>query len=65
MTKISAIPCHSGQTTVCTGFILQVTAGEVTTGFLHAVKACGDVLAEHFPATDKNRNELPDHLIEI
>jgi putative membrane protein len=50
---------------VVTDFILQVRAGEVTTGFLHAVKACGDVLAEHFPATDNNRNELPDHLIEI
>jgi putative membrane protein len=50
---------------VVNGLILQVKAGEVTKGFLHAVKACGDVLAEHFPATDKNRNELPNHLIEI
>jgi putative membrane protein len=50
---------------VVTNFIIQVRAGEVTTGFLHAVKACGDVLAEHFPAADNNRNELPDHLIEI
>ena len=50
---------------VVTDFIFRVRAGEVTTGFLQAVKACGDVLAEHFPAADKNRNELPDHLVEI
>lgn len=50
---------------VVADFILQVKAGEVTTGFLQAVKACGDVLAEHFPASGENRNELPDHLIEI
>jgi len=46
-------------------FIHQVKAGHVTTGFLHAVKACGDVLAEHYPGSDENRNELPNHLIEI
>jgi putative membrane protein len=50
---------------VVTDFIEQVKAGQVTTGFLHAVKTCGDVLAEHFPGSHENQNELPNHLIEI
>jgi len=50
---------------VVNDFIRQVKAGQVTTGFLHAVKACGDILAEHFPGSEENRNELPNHLIEI
>ena len=50
---------------IVTDFIYQVKSGHVAAGFLHAVKACGDVLAEHFPNTDDNRDELPNHLIEI
>ena len=50
---------------VVADFIHQVKAGQVTTGFLQAVKACGDMLAEHFPNTEENRNELSNHLIEI
>ena len=50
---------------IVTDFIYQVKSGQVATGFLHAVKACGDVLAQHFPNTDNNRDELPNHLIEI
>ena len=46
-------------------FIHQVKAGDMTLGFLNTIKTCGDVLAEYFPGSAENRNELPDHLIEI
>jgi putative membrane protein len=50
---------------IVTGFIDQVKAGHVATGFINTIKACGDVLTEHFPGSDENKNELPNHLIEI
>ncbi|RAZ82656.1 TPM domain-containing protein [Mesorhizobium hawassense] len=34
-------------------------------GFIHAITAVGAVLAEHFPATEGDANELADHLVEI
>lgn len=46
-------------------FVEQIKSGQVAEGFVGAVEACGALLAEHFPARDDNRNELPDRLIEI
>jgi putative membrane protein len=37
----------------------------VAEGFVHTIAACGDVLERHFPAGDRVRNELPDHLVEL
>jgi putative membrane protein len=34
-------------------------------GFVDAVKICGKVMAEHFPSTGENPNELPNDLVEI
>ena len=34
-------------------------------GFVQAVEAVGTVLAEHFPVTPGDVNELDDHLVEI
>jgi putative membrane protein len=34
-------------------------------GFVHAIGAIGMVLAEHFPVTPGDVNELDDHLVEI
>lgn len=34
-------------------------------GFVEAVERCGAILAEHFPPGTVNRNELPDHLIQL
>jgi putative membrane protein len=34
-------------------------------GFVNAVKVCGKVMAEHFPSTGENPNELPNDLVEI
>lgn len=39
-----------------------VASGDLAGGLVAAVEACGRVLAEHFPWTDGDRNELPDRL---
>jgi putative membrane protein len=46
-------------------FVMTVKQGRVAEGFEQAVDACGALLAQHFPAAPGERNELPDHLIEI
>ncbi len=46
-------------------FVKEVKAGRHAEGFAQAVGACGALLAEHFPAKPGDKNELPDHLIEI
>lgn len=46
-------------------FVKAMKQGQVAAGFEQAVAACGAILAEHFPAGPGDRNELPDHLIEI
>lgn len=46
-------------------FIEQVRAGRVAAGFLAAIGAVGDHLAEHFPGTADDPDELPNRLIEI
>ena len=48
-------------------FIADVRAGRIEQGFLSAIAACGDKLAQHFPR-DKHKNdqnELPNRLIEL
>jgi putative membrane protein len=39
--------------------------GEPAAGFLAAIEACGDILAEHFPPGHGDQNELPNHLIVL
>ncbi len=43
----------------------HVRAGEPGKGMAQAVQRMGAVLAEHFPPTGDNPNELPDRLIEL
>lgn len=38
---------------------------QLANGFIHAIEAVGAVLAEHFPVTEGDTNELDDHLVEI
>ena len=46
-------------------FVQAVKQGRTAQGFEQAVAACGAILAEHFPAAPGDKNELPDHLIEL
>ena len=39
--------------------------GRITDGFVHVIERAGGVLAEHFPPTDDQKNELDDRLVEI
>ncbi len=50
---------------IVTGFIGRVRQRQIAEGFLTAIAACGELLAQHFPATDDNRNELPNRLVEL
>lgn len=43
----------------------EVKAGRPGEGMAKAVRLISDVLAEHFPKTDADHNELPDRLIEL
>jgi len=39
--------------------------GTATQGFIRAIEACGEILAEHFPPGSAAENELPNHLIVL
>ena len=45
--------------------IVAVKAGQPGEGMAKAVAMIGDVLAEHFPKSGTDRNELPDRLVEL
>jgi putative membrane protein len=45
--------------------IEEVKAGRPGRGMAKAVERVGAVLAEHFPKSGADRNELPDRLIEL
>jgi putative membrane protein len=43
----------------------EVRQGRPGAGMVAAVGAIGSIIAEHFPKTDADTNELPDRLIEL
>ena len=43
----------------------QVRQGQTGAGMVAAVAQIGAIIAEHFPKTDADTNELPDRLIEL
>ena len=45
--------------------VREVAAGRPGAGMAAAVKLIGDVLAEHFPKSGTDTNELPDRLVEL
>lgn len=51
--------------TIVDEFTAQVKAGHIGDGFVAAVTTIGGHLAAHFPRASDDRNELPDHLIEL
>lgn len=62
---ISAKVAQTEWDAIVAAFVASVKKGEIAAGFEQAVDACGALLAKHFPATPDERNELPDHLIEL
>ncbi len=46
-------------------FVSEVREGRIAEGFTGAVDRCGALLAEHFPRSGGDADELPNHLIEI
>jgi putative membrane protein len=46
-------------------FTSHVKRGRVVEGFLSAIDACGKPLIHHFPIGPGDKNELPNHLIEL
>ena len=45
--------------------IVEVKAGRTTDGIVAAIERVGAVLAEHFPRSADDTNEIPDKLIEL
>jgi len=43
----------------------RIRAGDPAAGMADAVAKIGTVLAQHFPKTEADVNELPDRLIEL
>jgi putative membrane protein len=48
-----------------TALLTDVKAGRPADGIVAAVAIIGDVLAEHFPKSNEDTNEIPDKLIEL
>ncbi len=46
-------------------FILHVKQRRIADGFITTIAACGTLLEQHFPASDENIDELPNHLVEL
>lgn len=46
-------------------FVTHVKQRRTAEGFIETINACGNILAEHFPARRENPNELPNRLIEL
>lgn len=50
---------------IVVNFTTKVRAGRVADGFIDAIAACTEVMAEHHPWHPGDINELPNRLIEI
>jgi putative membrane protein len=50
---------------VVAGLVAHARRAEVANGFVEAIEVVGALLAEHFPVTSGDVNELDDHVVEI
>jgi putative membrane protein len=50
---------------IVAAFVDNVKRRRIEQGFVAAIEACGTLLAQHFPKTPGNPDELPNHLVEI
>lgn len=62
---INDVVADSAWKVIVERFVQHVRDKQVAEGFVSTIGACGELLAEHFPASDKTDNELPDHLVEL
>ena len=46
-------------------FVDEVQKGDVTDGFVAAIGACGEAMAQHYPSKPDDLDELSDGLIEL
>jgi putative membrane protein len=46
-------------------FVAQVRRGRIVDGFVEAIGACGNAMAEHYPPDPDDTSEIADGLIEI
>lgn len=50
---------------ICAGMREAYARGDYETGSIHGIRAIGEVLAKHFPASATGRNELPDRPVVL
>jgi putative membrane protein len=50
---------------VVAGLVAHARRAEIADGFVEAIGVVGALLAEHFPVTSGDVNELDDHVVEI
>jgi len=62
---INDIVSESAWVNVVNDFVSEIKNKNYTQGFVKAIKSCGTILVEHFPAEIDNVDELPNHLIEL
>jgi len=62
---INAVVADSAWEGIVEGFVKDVRDDRIVEGFVTTIGACGELLAEHFPATGETDNALPDHLVEL
>jgi putative membrane protein len=58
------VPQHTWDGVV-SGLVAHARRAEVANGFVEAIGVVGALLAEHFPVTSGDVNELDDHVVEI
>lgn len=62
---INALVAQSEWDAICRQMEVAFGAGQWRNGAVNAVTRAGDLLAQHFPATENNPNELPDSPLVI
>lgn len=62
---VAAVVSDDAWRAIVDRFVAEVRKGRPATGLEHAIIACGDLLARHFPGTHGDPNELPDAVVEL
>jgi putative membrane protein len=62
---ITAVTTHETWGEAMSDLLAHVREGRIADGMVAAIKDIGVVLAEHFPRSAEDKNEIPDKLIEL